>query len=250
MLICLAGYAALGSAATAAWAQPSATAALAQGSASASSVQGPVLALSVQAHEEVTEDTAHAMLAVERESRDAAEAQRQAAAVLRDALDAAKRERELTVTTDGFHTIPVYDKAGRISHYRAHAGLRIESRELATVARVAAQLSSIMQIRGSYFSLSRQKREAVETRLIEAAVREFNAKAAAAAAALGYARFELNRAALDQAGGAPVPMSMRAAAPSPSSAGARSAESAPPVAMEPGRTIVTVSMSGAVLLRN
>jgi len=208
--------------------------------------KSPGLHLEATASSEVTEDTAWANLAVEQSAKDAATAQRQTSEGLARVLDTVKHTTHLQAKTAGFYTSPVYAADGRITSWRSRAELHIESAETQLVAKTAADLSPVARVEGVGFYLSAAARAAAEQSLIASAVKDFGEKANVTAHALGYARTTLRDVAISQQGGE-MPRPMMATAMK-----AARADSAPgaPVPMEPGKTQVSVTVSGTVGLEN
>ena len=221
--------------------------AIAQGSSVAVGAStSPSLHLEATSTTEVLEDTAWANLVVEQSARDANNAQRQVSDGLARALDVARHTEHLQVKTTGFYTTPVYAADGRISAWRSRAELRIESTQTQLVARTAADLSDVARVDGAGFFLSGAARAAAEQGLISSAVKDFGDKATVTAHALGFVHTQIRDVSVSQSGGdAPRPMMAFAM----KSARAESASPAP-VPMEPGRSQVSVTVSGTVELQN
>lgn len=208
--------------------------------------ESPGLHLEATASSEITEDTAWANLVVEQNAKDAATAQRQASDGLARVLDTVKHTTHLQAKTAGFYTSPVYAADGRITSWRSRADLRIESAETQLVAKTAADLSPVARVEGAGFYLSAAARMAAEQSLIATTVKDFGEKASVAARALGYARTALRDVSISEQGGE-MPRPMMAMAMK-----AARADSSPaaPVPMEPGKTQVSVTVSGTVGLEN
>jgi predicted secreted protein len=98
-----------------------------------------------------------------------------------------------------------------------------------------------MQLSGVQFRLSRPARAREEKRLVVEAVRAFRERAAEAAAAFGFAGYELREVSLRSTGeGLPRPMAM--------ARGGLEAASAP-LPSEGGESEVVVTVGGSVELR-
>lgn len=208
---------------------------------------GPTLQLEARATKSVPEDTAWALFAVESEAKDQAEAQRQAQAALAQVLAVAKKPAGLDVSTERTYTSPVYGKDGKISGWRSHYEIRIESTKLDQVAQTSSELLDKARLQGAGFFLSDAQRAREEADLIQAAVKEFDAKAAVAAKAMGFSGAQYKNIALSQSSAArPGPRPMMYAARAESMA--RGAVAPEPLAMEPGKAEVFVAVSGTVNL--
>ncbi|MNR71498.1 hypothetical protein D3C71_21260 [compost metagenome] len=207
----------------------------------------PTLRLEADARQEVTDDMAWAKVAVEKQGRSQQEAQREMLSTMEQLLSRAKGVKQLQVKTDGYSTVPVYGRDGKSTGWRSRGELRIDSSDHAAVAQTAAELAQLGQLAGAGFYLSTQLRTGVQKALIATAVSEFQEKARATATALGYTGTDIKEVAVGQSGFVPRPMMMMRGAAAYGAEMASSAAAAP-VPMEPGKTEVTVTVSGTVNL--
>ncbi|KWU24727.1 SIMPL domain-containing protein [Burkholderia cenocepacia] len=208
--------------------------------------QAPTLHLEATATAEVLEDTAWANLAVEQNAREANVAQRQVSERLAKVLAMIRQMGDLRVKTNGFYTTPVYAADGRIASWRSRADVRIESSETQLVARTAADLADSARVDGAGFYLSGGARAAAEQGLIASAVKDFGDKASVTAKALGFEHTHIREVSLSRNGG-DMPRPMLAFAMKSSRA---DAQPAAPVPMEPGKSQVSVTLSGTVEMQN
>lgn len=206
----------------------------------------PTLNLEASASQRVPEDTAWATFSVEKESRDQAQAQQTGRAALGELTAIAKKYPQLQVSTDSLFTSPNYDKSGKITSWRTYFTVRIESTDTAQVAQAMSELMDKARLSGSGFTLSTAARKKAQDQLIADAVQDFEAKAKVTAAAMGYARFTYDNVALHQSNNAmPMP---RGGMMAKADMYASSASAPAPVTLEPGKTEVSVSLSGSVRL--
>lgn len=208
-----------------------------------------VITLSAEASREVPQDLLSITLAATREGTDAAAVQTQ----LRQALDAAladarksARAGQVDVRTGAFQLTPRYaartGAAPTIAGWQGRAELVLEGSDIATISQLAGRLNGMVVARVA-FSLSREARDKVEAEVSAQAIDRFKARAAAHAQQFGFASYSLRDVAVnagESGGQVPMPMYRMAAAP------AAVAEQAQPV--EPGKTTVTVNVSGSIQL--
>ena len=215
-------------------------------SAAADSPILPSLTLQAQATREVPQDTARAAFFVEKESPVAADAQAQVNRLLGEAVTLAKKNAAFTVTTLGYSTYPIYDGKNAIRAWRVRGELQIESKDFAKLSDEAAILGKTVNLNGISFYLSREARQSVENSLIQEAAGAFQEKARQTALAFGKSHYKLKEMALQQDNGMPYlpqPRMIMAAKV------AMVADTAP-VPLEAGKSTVTVTMSGSVLLED
>lgn len=201
----------------------------------------PILRLEAQASREVVEDGAYAVFFVEREGPQPGALQSEVNRVLESALADLRSDAALQVRSGGYATHPRYTREGRVDAWRVRAELIADSSEIAAISRATATLSGRMNVGSIGFRLSPEKRAETERALTGEAAERFYDRARAAARALGFADIELVEATFATgAPGHPAPLPRAMAA---------SVADAAPVPLQPGRTQVSVTFSGAVRLR-
>lgn len=204
-----------------------------------------VMSLSASAAAEVTMDTLTIALAVTREGAEAAEVQSQLAAAMDAALAVARpgaRPGQVEVRTGPFSVGPRYAPRGGISGWQGRAELVIEGRDVAAVSRLAGRVQGLVVARVN-FSLSREARERVESEVAAQAIARFRDRAQQHALAFGFGGYVIREVQVGtpEAPAFAAPPMLRVAA-SPG----RPADE--PVPVEAGRTTVTSTVSGSVLL--
>lgn len=196
---------------------------------------------------EVAQDWLTVRLGATREGEDAASVQAQ----LRSALDnglglaraAAQPNQQLQVRSGPFGVYPRYDKNGKISGWQGSAELVLEGRDFTRIANTAGKIQTL-SISGMTFSLSRETQQKLESDVQALAIDRFKSRAQEVAKGFGYKDFglgEINISSADEGGAVPPRMMAMEAKSfsSPSKA----------VAMEPGTSRVSVTVSGTVVLK-
>jgi predicted secreted protein len=170
-------------------------------------------------------------------------------AQLKAALDAALTEArhnaqagQLDVRTGNFALYPRHNRDGRIGGWTGTAELVLEGRDLARISQTAGRIQT-MTLGGVSFGLSREQRAKVEGEAQATAIERFKARAAELARGFGFSGYTLREVAVNTNEPGFVPR-MRMAA---QEARVAAADAAVPV--EPGRSTVTVTVSGSVQLR-
>ena len=210
-------------------------------SAEAAPPQG-VVTLSSSATLEVTRDLLSVAFNTTREGSDAAAVQSQ----LKQALDAALAEAkkaarpgQVDVQTGNFSLSPRYTIKGVVNGWQGSAELLVEGRDMQAIGQLTGRITTLTISRVGY-GLSRELRERSEGEVAAQAIARYRAKAADYVRQFGYSGYtvrEVNVSSNEQAS-APRPMLMaRASAAAP-------VDEALPV--EPGKGVVTVSVSGTV----
>lgn len=201
----------------------------------------PRLTLDASAARQITQDRAIAVLYAEQESSDPAVSQSQVSRLLAPALERLQNTAQVEVQSSGYRTEPVWQQ-GRITSWRTRGSLQVTGKPSESFNQLVGELAKTLNVQSLGYQLSREAHLAAEQELIAQAVDAFRAKAAAAAKAMGFRGYEFGEVTLD--GSLPPD-----AAPMPRVAmmAARSDEAVPLPGAE-GRTTVTVSLRGNVIL--
>jgi predicted secreted protein len=170
-------------------------------------------------------------------------------ATLRQALETALSEVKKTAQPGGlevhsgaFNLQPRYSNEGKINGWSGSTELVLEGSDFARISGAAAKAQT-MTIRNLGFGLSRQLRAQLETQAQTQAIDNFKLKAAQIAHSFGFSDFHLREVSVstgDQSMPAPRMMAM--------SARGMVADAAP-VPLEAGKSLVLVTVSGAVQLK-
>jgi predicted secreted protein len=205
-----------------------------------------VLQLSATGSVEVQQDLLTLNLSTTRDGADANSVQTQLKVALDTALAEAKKASQpgqLDVRTGNFGIYPRYNKDGRIGGWTGTAELILEGRDFPRITQTAAKIPTLT-LAGMNFGLSREARARVEGDAQAQAIEHFKTKAGELAKGFGFAGYTLREVAVnanDMGGVRPMRLNMAAAK-------APMAESSP-VAVEPGKANVTVTVSGSVQLK-
>jgi predicted secreted protein len=204
-----------------------------------------VLQLQTTGTVEVQQDLLQITLSTARDGTDPAQVQAQLRTALDAALAEAKRNAQpgqLDVRTGNFAIYPRNNREGRITGWTGTAELILEGRDFPRITQTAGRVQT-MTLAGVSFGLSREQRARVETDAQAQAIERFKAKAVELATAFGFGAYTLREVSVNTNEPGFIPR-MRMAA---QDARAASVESAVPV--EPGKSAVTVTVSGSVQLR-
>ena len=204
-----------------------------------------VLQLSATGLVEVQQDLLTLTLSTTREGTDANAVQTE----LRKAVDAALGEVKKTaqagqmdVRSGDFNVHPRYSRDGKINGWQGRAEVVLEGRDFPRITQAAARVPS-MTIGNIQFGLSREARGKVEAEAQSMAIERFKARAGEIAKAFGFSGYTLREVSVsgDDSGYQPRMMAM---AKSEMRGGA--AADGVPVAIEPGKSVVQITVSGSV----
>ncbi|NOR40916.1 MAG: DUF541 domain-containing protein [Gammaproteobacteria bacterium] len=195
--------------------------------------------LQSQQSESVSNDTMHVTLGTHAEQRDPASLARKINEDMEWALSKAKQVKGVKVSTGSYRTWPITNKKVTTG-WRGQQDLVLESKDSGSLARLAGELQDKLQIKSMNFTVSDEKRMAVENRLIEAALNAFKDRARIVGDNLqanGYRIVEIN---IGTSGQAPPVRHM--------SSMAMASEASNTVAVEGGESDIQVTVRGTIEL--
>ncbi len=204
-----------------------------------------VLALTASAVAEVDNDTLAIVFSTTREGSDAGNVQQALKQALEAALTEARKAanpRQVDVRAGNFSIYPRYSDKGKITGWQGTAEMTVEGRDMAAIAQLSGRIATMTVARLGY-RLSRELREKTEGEVVAQAVEEFRAKAADYARLFSYGGFSVREVNVQGSEPPRYPqMEMRAKAMS------EAADQAP-MPVEPGRSMVSVTVSGTVQMK-
>jgi predicted secreted protein len=202
-----------------------------------------VLTLSAQASAEVPQDVVTITLFYEQEANDPASLTTTLNQRADAALQKARGVPGVTASSGQFSIFPSTDRDGRISAWRGRTEVVLESHDFTAAAKLAGDISSVMQVGNVQFSLSPEAQRAAEQKLSGQAIASFRDQALSAARAFGYSSYSIRDVNVGHGFMQPRPVMMAARAMS------ADAKVAQPVPLEGGTSTVTVNVSGSVQMK-
>lgn len=204
-----------------------------------------LLTFQTSARLEVTQDLLGITLSVTREGSDPQAVQAQLKQVLDAALADARRAAQpgaMEVRTGNFSLYPRHGKDGRITAWQGQAGLVLEGKDTQRVAATAGRLAG-MNVTGVGYRVSPELVQVHEAGVTAEAIQQYRARAAELARQFGYTGYTLGEVSVHshQQDDGPKPVMYRA-----EKADMAMAES--PVPSEPGKGVISATVSGSIRL--
>lgn len=205
------------------------------------------VSFSASATEELVQDQMTVTLQAIKEGAAASEVQASLKATLDAALVEARKAVQshggLDVKTGSFSVSPRYGNNGKINGWQGSAQLVIEGTDTARISQLAGKLTQLNVV-GVGYGLSRNLREARESALTSQAIARFRSRAQQMAQDFGFKSYTLGDVSVSSTDpgfeGRPVMYAMRAKAMDVADA---------PLPVEPGKGVLSVTVSGQVVLR-
>lgn len=205
-----------------------------------------VVNLSASGFLQVPQDWLSVSLNTTKEGSDAAAVQSQLKTALDAALAVVKpavQPQQLEVRTGQFSLFPRYGSNGKINGWQGSTELVIEGRDFTRISATAGKVQSLT-VGHVGFSLSREAQRQLEADVQAMAIERFRAKAGDVAKGFGFQGYVLREVSIssaDQESVQPYPRAMAMQA--------KAAVADVPVAVEPGKSTVNITVSGSVQLR-
>lgn len=205
-----------------------------------------VVNLSASGFLQVPQDWLSVSLNTTKEGSDAAAVQSQLKTALDAALAVVKpavQQQQLEVRTGQFSLFPRYGSNGKINGWQGSTELVIEGRDFTRISTTAGKVQSLT-VGHVGFSLSREAQRQLEADVQAMAIERFRAKAGDVAKGFGFQGYVLREVSIssaDQESVQPYPRAMAMQA--------KAAVADAPVAVEPGKSTVNITVSGSVQLR-
>ena len=196
--------------------------------------------LQAQRTESVSNDTMHVTMSTHGEAQDPAKLARQINSDMEWALSLAKTDKQISVSTGNYQTYPVHHK-NEHKGWRGQQNLELEGEDTRRISDLVGKLQERLQVKTIRFSVSDQKRHAVENRLIGQALDAFKVRAGIIGENLqagSYRVIDINVNTATQR--PPVPYQARMST---------TAMEAAPIAVEAGESNVAVTVSGTIELQ-
>ena len=199
------------------------------------------ISLRAEVSQEVPRDLMLVTLYSEEQNADPAKLAAQVTEAMNKALGKARAVKEVKVSQGSRNSYPIYDDKGqKITGWREHAELRLESADFPALSTLTGQLLQDLKMGGMTFTISPKTRTQSEDALLKDAVAAFKARAQLATEALGGKGYKVVSMNLNSSGyQQPFPraaMMMKSAM----------ADSAPTPEVEAGTSQVSMNADGTI----
>jgi predicted secreted protein len=205
-----------------------------------------VVHFATTATQELTQDLLTITLQANKEGSVAAEVQAGLKQMMEAALAEARKSAQanaMEVRTGYFSVQPRYNSSGRVNGWQGSAQLILEGTDIARITQTSGRLNQLNVVNVGY-GLSRGLREQYESALTTQAIGRFKARASQIAVDFGLKGYDLGDVSVSstEPGFEARPYLMKAM-----SARAEAADA--PLPVEPGKGVLSVTISGQVVLK-
>ena len=199
--------------------------------------------LDAQATQEVDNDELWVSLTASREGPNPTDITQAVLAKLNAAVVQARKLEGVQLQVGNVHTTPVWGPKGKTNLWTAQAELSLVSTNTNGLGQLASDLTSLMQLNGVQFRLSKNKRLMVEKALLNDMAVNFKERASSIAAAFGFKTYRIQSLNFNPRQERPYPMPLMAR-----SMAAPDAASPMSIPNEGGKSMVSVGMQASIEL--
>jgi predicted secreted protein len=190
---------------------------------------------------EVNNNEITVTMGIEHDSRDATSLADEMNQLIASAITTIKKFPSIKSSTSDYSIRPIYSRDRHLDHWRGASSIVLKSQNSKDMAAVVQKLQETMLIKTTGFSVSADRREKIQTEMIDSALKKFNARAKQVSNNMGFKKYRLVNININTSGNTPRPVYANAMA----SPKAMSAEIAAP-SFESGYTTLNVIVSGTI----
>ncbi len=193
----------------------------------------------VTEQQEVANDEITVTMGVERNNQDATKLANEINQLIASASAVIKKSPTIKSSTSDYSIRPVYSRDKRLDHWRGTSSIVLKSRNIKDMVALVQILQKTLLIKSTRYNISAERKEKVETGMIETALKKFNTRAEMVSKGMGFNKYRLVNININNSGNTPRPFYAMA------SSNVASADIAPPT-FESGQSTLKVIVSGTI----
>jgi len=193
----------------------------------------------VTEQKEVNNDEIMVTMAVERDNQDATKLSDEINRAIKAANDTIHNYPEIKSSTSDYSIRPVYSRDKHLDHWHGVSSIVLVSQNINSMAALVQKLQKTLIIKSTRYDVSPDRKEKIQTGMIEAALKKFNTQANLVSNNMGFKKYRLVNLNINNTGQPPRPVYAA------SRLSATSAEVAAPT-FESGYTTIKINISGTI----
>ena len=193
----------------------------------------------VTEQQEVNNDEITVTMGIERDNQDATKLADEINQLITSSNSTIKKFPSVKSSTSDYSIRPVYSREKRLDHWRGASSIVLKSQNIQDMVALIQILQKTMIIKSTRYSVSADRREKIQTSMIDSALEKFNIRAQQVSKDMGFKKYRLVNININDSGNTPRPVYAMTGAK------AMSADIAAP-SFEPGYTTLTVNVSGTI----
>jgi predicted secreted protein len=197
------------------------------------------VAYQVTEQQEVANDEITVTMGVERNDQDATKLANEINKLILSSNVTIKKYPSIKSSTSDYSIRPVYSRDKRLDHWRGASSITLKSTNIKDMVALVQTLQKTLLIKSTRYNVSAERKEKIETGMIEAALNKFNARAALISKGMGFKKYRMVKININNSDIPPRPVFAMARAEIASSG------IAPPT-FESGQSTLKVIVSGTI----
>ena len=193
----------------------------------------------VTEQKEVNNDQITVTMAVERDNKDATKLSDEINRVIKAANDTIHNYPSIKSSTSDYSIRPVYSRDKHLDHWHGLSSVVLVSQNSKDMTALVQNLQKSLIIKSTRYSVSPDRKDKIQTSMLEAALKKFNTQAELISKNMGFKKYRLVNININNSGKPPRPVYAA------SRLSATSAEIAAPT-FESGTTRIKVNISGTI----
>ncbi|MEA1890853.1 MAG: SIMPL domain-containing protein [Pseudomonadota bacterium] len=193
----------------------------------------------VTEQQEVANDEITVTMGAERNDQDATRLANEINQLITSANATIKKFPTIKSSTSDYSIRPVYSREKRLDHWRGASSITLKSQNIKDMVSLVQILQKTLLIKSTRYNVSPALKEEIESGMIEAALKKFNARADQVSKGMGFKKYRLVNININNSGSTPRPIYAMARAEM------ASADIAPP-SFESGLSTLKVTVSGTI----
>jgi len=193
----------------------------------------------VTEQKEVSNDEIRVTMAVELDNKDATKLSDEINRTIKSANDTIHNYPSIKSSTSDYSIRPVYSRDKHLDHWHGVSSIVLVSQNSKDMAALVQILQKTLIIKSTRYSVSPERKEKIQTGMLEAALKKFNTQAALISKNMGFKKYRLVNLNINHSGKPPRPVYAAARL------SATSADITAPT-FESGTTTIKVDISGTI----
>lgn len=193
----------------------------------------------VTEQKEVNNDETMVTMAVERDNPDATKLSDEINRAIKAANDTIHNYPNVKSSTSDYSIRPVYSRDKHLDHWHGVSSIVLVSQNFKDMAVLVQQLQKTLIIKSTRYSVSPERKDKIQTDMLEGALKKFNTQAKLISKNMGFKKYRLVNLNINNSGKPPRPIYAA------SRLSATSADVAAPT-FESGTTMIKVNISGMI----
>ncbi|MCK5360445.1 MAG: SIMPL domain-containing protein, partial [Gammaproteobacteria bacterium] len=160
----------------------------------------------VTEQKEVRNDEIRVTMAVERDSQDATKLSDEMNRAIKAAIDTIHNYPSVKSSTSDYSIRPVYSRDKHLDHWHGVSSILLVSQNINDMAVLVQNLQKTLLIKSTRYNVSAERKDKIQTSMIETALKKFNTQAELISKNMGFKKYRLVNLNINNSGRPPRPV--------------------------------------------